>query len=90
MMAQNDNTNGRRRFSLRTRRFKKARIVTCESGNGIEAIIRDTSRSGAQLEIVSKQPLSQNFIMHIDSEDRFHHCQLRWRRNGKLGVEILA
>lgn len=90
MLAQNDNKTGRKRSSIRTRRFKMARIITSQTGKGIDIVIRDSSQGGALLELATKAPMSQNFIMHIDSEDKFHHCQLRWRNDNKMGVEILA
>ena len=90
MLAQNDNKPGARRGGLRTRRFKVARIITEASGKGVTAVIRNSSRSGASLEIPGNLKMAQNFIMCIDSEDTVHHCQMRWRNNGTMGVEILA
>lgn len=85
MHASNDNFNTDRRFCRRTKRFKKVQIIL-HDGGVCDGIMRNMSRTGAQLDMISTNFLPSKFKMRIINDDVIRKCQLVWRKHGMMGV----
>ncbi|MGJ8563313.1 MAG: PilZ domain-containing protein [Alphaproteobacteria bacterium] len=85
MRAHNDNFDTERRFCERTLRFKKVRIIL-HDGGVFDGIMRNMSRTGAQLDMVNTKFLPKSFKVRVVNDDVVHTCKLVWRKYGAVGV----
>jgi hypothetical protein len=75
-----------RRFSERRRVFKAGTIVFNQNSSLIGCAIRNISRTGALVTVLSAETVPQEFDLRWDSD--VHRCTVVWRNVHSLGVKF--
>jgi hypothetical protein len=76
------------RDSVRSRSFLKATIRFQNRNVTMDCIVRNTSLSGARLEISPELTLPAEFELEIPQRQATFHCALKWRRANAAGVKF--
>jgi hypothetical protein len=74
-----------RRSELRHRTLK-AGTISFNRGAGISCTVRNMSKIGANLEVVSPVGIPDDFTLLIESDHVLRQCHVRWRTGNRIGV----
>jgi hypothetical protein len=74
----------------RTRALKGAKIVFNGGSSVIDCTMRNTSSSGACLELVSLAGLPNEFGLRVASDPTQRHCRVAWKRANRVGVQFIG
>jgi hypothetical protein len=77
-----------KRKEPRTRTLKKAKIVFNNGRSVIDCIVRNLSAHGALLVVHSLLGVPDTFELHIESDGSRRVAHTKWKREGKIGVEL--
>lgn len=75
--------------SPRTRVLKGAKIIFNNGSSVIDALARNVSDGGASLDVSVTAGIPAEFELQLAGE-RVGPCQIRWKRDGRVGVKFLA
>jgi PilZ domain len=78
-----------RRASPRQRRLHGGRIVFNDNSPVISCIVRDLSKTGAQLGVASPVGNSDWFDLRIDRNGACYPSKVAWRSGDQIGVTFL-
>lgn len=79
-----------RTCTVRAARHRMARVVSVSSGGSADsAVIRNMSRGGMMIETALPLALGQLVDIAMDSDAPLAG-QVRWARNGRVGIELIA
>ncbi len=53
-------------------------------------LVTNISAEGAELELVSNVRVPPRFALHLPHEGTAYRAEVRWRDNGRIGVEFLG
>ena len=53
-------------------------------------LVTNISAEGAELELVSNVRVAPRFVLHVPHEGLAYRAEVRWRDNGRIGVEFLG
>lgn len=53
-------------------------------------LVTNISAEGAELELVSNVRVPPRFVLHVPHEGTAYRAEVRWRDNGRIGVEFLG
>jgi hypothetical protein len=76
------------RKSPRARALKGAKIVFNDGGSVIDCTVRNTSVSGACLDVPSLAGLPNEFDLVVGLQAR-RHCRVAWKGTNRIGVQFL-
>lgn len=74
----------------RTDTMKGAIIVSGPDKVRHNCLVSNISPDGAELTLESDQRLPQHFTVEIPHEGKTYRAAVRWREEGRVGVEFLA
>jgi hypothetical protein len=77
-----------RRKHLRSRSLKGASIAFNNHAASIDCVIRNSSESGACLEVVSPIGVPESFDLVGKQDGVLKRCRVVWRKLHRLGVEF--
>ena len=72
---------------LRRSRVLKAGMISF-GGSAISCTVRNLTKSGAMLDIVSPLGVPREFTLVIPSDDVRHECRIVWIKEKRLGVSF--
>lgn len=73
---------------LRRSRVLKAGMISF-GGSAISCTVRNLTKSGAMLDIVSPLGVPREFTLVIPSDDVRHECRIVWIKEKRLGVSFV-
>ncbi|MGH6712973.1 MAG: PilZ domain-containing protein [Bradyrhizobium sp.] len=73
-----------KRQTARQRTLKAGAIEF--NGGGISCTLRNLSKAGAALEVVSPLGIPQKFNLFIEADNARRKCAVVWRRERRIGV----
>jgi hypothetical protein len=73
----------------RLRVLKGAKIIFNRGASVIDCTARNIAPGGAALDVVTTAGVPEEFELRIHGVPD-HRCQIRWRREGRIGVAYLA
>lgn len=73
-----------KRMASRHRVFKAGKILF--DGAVIDCTVRNVSRTGAALEVVSPVGIPHRFTLMIEADRARRTCHVVWRKVGRIGV----
>ena len=78
------------RRSRRKSTCKLGAIQVDNCSSDIECLVWDVSESGAKIELLSTEPVPDEFEIFIDEQDVRRSCSVVWRKKRKIGVAFVA
>jgi hypothetical protein len=72
----------------RRRVLKGAKIILNNGASVIDALARNQSEGGVSLEVATTAGIPGEFQLQLSGEVE-RHCQVRWKRTGRIGVKFL-
>ena len=79
----------RRKYFERIKQLKKVQIVF-NNGCTIDAILRDISENGAQIEVQNPQEVPNKFTLKLTSDYVNQPCQIAWRDEKSIGLQFVS
>jgi hypothetical protein len=76
-----------RRETPRQRTFKGGTIAFNGRFSTMDCLVRNLTKSGAQLNLSSTAGVPERFELKLERED-YRPCRVTWRREDALGVEF--
>lgn len=74
------------------RRLRRTRVLKAGTisfgGSAISCSVRNLTRSGAMLDIVSPLGVPREFTLVIPSDDIRHECRIVWIKEKRIGVSF--
>jgi hypothetical protein len=77
-----------RRTSGRARTLKSAKIVFSGDSASIDCVVRNSSASGACLDVASPIGIPDSFDLVYDADHARMPCRVVWRKPSRIGVEF--
>jgi len=65
-------------------------VIPGLSRSEIPCVMRNQSKSGAELKVPADAPLPPSFQLYVPVDGVAYDCVLRWRRNERVGVEFVG
>jgi len=78
-----------KRTVVRSKAFLKAQILV-QNLPAMDCVVRNVSLSGARLEVDETFALPREFELELPQRGTVLLCELRWRRNDRVGVRFLG
>lgn len=79
-------SDANKRTSLRTRTFLQGKVVFNNRMSSVDCVVRNTSGTGAKLQVTEAVTLPETFELHIPQKGETLRVRLRWRRGDEVGV----
>jgi len=76
------------RQSARGEALRGAMILDRTSKPGNRCLVTNISADGAELELVENVRVPPQFTLHVPHDGVAYRAQVRWRENGRIGVEF--
>lgn len=76
------------RQQARAATLKGASIRTGDGKPEVRCLIRNISPEGAELDVAEGTRVPQHFTLHVPHESMTYRAQVRWREDGRLGVQF--
>jgi hypothetical protein len=76
------------RAAGRARTLKSAKIVFSGGSASIDCIVRNSSKSGACLDVASPIGIPENFDLVYDVDHARMSCRVVWRKANRIGVQF--
>lgn len=74
------------------RRLRRTRVLKAGTilfgGSAISCTVRNLTKSGAMLDVVSPLGVPREFTLVIPSDDIRHECRIVWVKEKRIGVSI--
>ncbi len=83
-----DTTPAERRYELRHRVFKGARLMFNNGFSVCEATVRDMSEHGARLKFGDPAMVPTHCMLEIGGEKRVYFARIAWRGGNEIGIEL--
>lgn len=84
--SQIDDNDARQQARAET--LKGAAIRTAAGKPDIRCLIRNISAEGAELDLSEGARVPQHFTLHVPHEGVTYRAQVRWREEGRVGVQF--
>lgn len=73
---------------LRRRVFKGA-TIEIQNRSAVDCTVRNLSADGAKLQLSDSYWIPEHFMLNVPSEGLRRRCEVRWRREGEIGVAFV-
>ena len=77
-----------RRIAGRARMLKSARIVFSGDTGSINCVVRNSSPTGACLDVASPIGIPESFDLVYDADHARLPCRVVWRKANRIGVQF--
>ena len=72
----------------RPRVLKRATIIKSSTDSEVTCTVRNMHSDGAELKVDGLAAVPASFILYVPSDGKAYACEMRWRREDKIGVQI--
>lgn len=72
----------------RPRVLKRATIVKGPTDSEVPCTVRNMHAEGAELKVDGLAAVPASFTLYVPSDGTAYACELRWRREERIGVQI--
>ncbi|MBX3576915.1 MAG: PilZ domain-containing protein [Rhizobiaceae bacterium] len=74
----------------RTEALRGAVILDSAGKPQNRCLVTNISAEGAELELVENVRVPPRFVLHVPHDGAAYRAEVRWRDNGRIGVEFLG
>lgn len=78
------------RQAPRNEALNGAVILDADGNPGHRCLVTNISIDGAELELVENVRVPPRFMLHVPHEGVAYKAEVRWRENGRIGVEFFG
>lgn len=78
------------RTKYRTRTLKGAKIIFNDGSCVIDCMLRNTSATGACIEIPSLAGIPDRFTLLVKPDSIHHECRVAWKSATRMGVAFIG
>ncbi|HTV70111.1 MAG TPA: PilZ domain-containing protein [Rhizobiaceae bacterium] len=78
------------RQATRNEALNGAMILDTAGNPGNRCLVTNISAHGAELELVENVRVPPRFTLHVPHQGLAYKAEVRWRENGRIGVEFFG
>jgi hypothetical protein len=78
------------RRAPRSEALNGAMILDADGKPGARCLVTNISDDGAELELVENVRVPPRFTLHVPHQGIAYKAEVRWRENGRIGVEFFS